>query len=580
VLVTQQPITNILKHKQPISENKDVKSAVSFSNNQELARLSAENLQAYTLAFLGKTKKAAKPALPSTYHVEGEIEDVVKRVKKEFQGKGLFDKGYIDWSKVGWENLQKEPLNWEKATDDEIVAFYHALALAETKDSPWVKKYNETNVPEPLATYHTIVKSGAKADHKANIDDLNNIAAGKSDHPTPAFLNQPLMKDGKFNLEFCVFDTETTGNRTDPKKGIVDKIIQIGAVKVDHNGVQPNSAVSQFVNPEMPVHPKAVEVHHITDEMLADKPVIEKVLNDFMNKYLQDQLLVAYNAKFDIPMLNRGIESYNTISAKEIKDSPLSLALDPYIIMQRLHPFLGASKKLSEQYKFLFANNMEGAHDALDDVKGTVDVLKYCCYYLQKHADRPLTVKDVLTFQFGGKVEGLDLPLNKRGYDASKSFRSSYRLDAIGVKNFPHGYKITETLPNSRKESVNIISKLRPMIGDENAAKLLELRDRHMKQRKTFEANLESLNLQPYDGKSVKEIIDTIVDESVYMLNEKFVEVWRKNIRTDHLHYGNDLPDLEVVRQVMKERSIQDQASQGGEGRDLETVLAEMEGKK
>lgn len=556
-------------------------SSASFVGDQNLSRLSTDNYKAYALSFLGKMPetKASKGKIPESYDVKGRLEDIIQGVNKQYQGKGLYDSIFIDWNKVGWENLKQEPLNWNTMTKEELLTFQHALSLAETKDSSWVKRYNPTNVPEPLATYHVLVSSNAKESHKRNLDYLEVIAKGESiKHKEPEFLHKTLVnpETGKFNLEFCVFDTETTGNRTDPTKGIVDKIIQIGAVKVSEDGeVIPKTAVSQFCNPEMPIHPKAVDVHHITDEMVADKPVIESVLNDFCNNYLQGQMLVAYNAKFDIPMLNRAIFSYNAHSANDITDKPLALCMDPYIILQRIHPFLGASKKLSNQYKFMFGKEMEGAHDALDDVKGTVDVLKYCCYYLQKHANRPLTTKDILTFQFGGKVEGLDIKLNQRGYDKDKSFKQSYRLDAIHVKNFPNGFKITE--PKRKSSDPAVITKLTPLIGESNANKLEALKGKEYKTVKAFVENLRALDLTPFGKKSLDEVIQTIMENSVHVINNRPVEVWKKNIRPDHIEKGNDLPDFDICKQIMKEREIQDAKSTGGAGRTLEEVLAEIQ---
>ncbi|MEW5820271.1 MAG: 3'-5' exonuclease [Cyanobacteriota bacterium] len=580
MLITNTNIPKIKLDHNKISNPQLSFKGVNSEANTDFAKVSAENLQAYTLSFLG-TKKKGVNIIPDTYHVNGNVNDVVRRIDKQYQGKGLVNKlGVVDWEKVGWEHLQKEPLDVLKASDDEIVTFYHALGLAETKDIPWVRKYNETNVPEPLATYHTISGSTAQRAHYENKSLLDDIAAGKmkDKYGVPAFLDKPLInsKTGKFNLDFTVFDTETTGNRTDPKKGPVDKIIQIGAVKVTSDGeVNTKTAISQFVNPEMPIHPRAIEVHHITDEMVKDKPTIEQVLKDFCNNYVGNDMLVAYNAKFDIPMLNRAIDSYNVQSAVDITDKPLALCMDPFILLQRIHPFIGSQKKLGHLYKFLFGKNMEGAHDALDDVKGTVDVLKYCCYYLQKHCDRPLTVKDVLTFQFGGKVEGLKIKLNDRGYDGSKSFRQSYRKDPTLVKNFPDGWKITE--PTKRNPNAKpVLSELEPLIGKDNVDRLQELRNKEYRNKSALLDNLNYIGLEPYGKLTIDEVKNQILIKSVNMVNNRPVKLWRKNIRTDQLYYGNDLPDLNISRQVMKERQVQDSKKSSGTGRTIEEVLKDI----
>lgn len=497
------------------------------------------------------------------------------------QGPGLLSpKGYIEWSRVGWESLKSEPLDLTKASEKEIDTFMYALALAETKDTSWVKRYNATNVPEPLACYHSLVGDEAKTKCKQYLDELRAIDQGKLlDVSKPSYLDKVVIdqKTGKLNLEFTIFDTETTGVNTDPNKtfidpktGIltkvpVDKIVQIGAVKVGADGeVKVNTAVSQFVNPEMHIPEGATAVHHITDEMVKDKPVIDALLPDFCNKYIGDQLLVAYNAKFDIPMLNRAIAKYNDNQAIDLPDKKLSLTMDPFMLIQRIHPFVGSRKKLGEQYKFLYGKNMEGAHDALDDVKGTVDVLKYCCQYLQAHANRPLTVKDILTFQHGGKVEGLNIQLNEFGYDKTKDFKKSYRLETVGVKDFPDGNMITEKI---RKE-------LTPLIGEENSNKLACLDKKQYKGHKKFDDRIKALDLKPFEGKSVEDIHKLIDEKTVFMIQNEYVTIWMKNHKrdADNLKAGNDMPDYKLAKNVMEQRKIQD-AKGSGEGLELAKAL-------
>ena len=47
-------------------------------------------------------------------------------------------------------------------------------------------------------------------------------------------------------------------------------------------------------------------------------------------------------------------------------------------------------------------------------IKRICDVLKYCIYYLQQKK-KDLTVRDLLKFQNGGIVEGLDISRGKEG---------------------------------------------------------------------------------------------------------------------------------------------------------------------
>lgn len=101
----------------------------------------------------------------------------------------------------------------------------------------------------------------------------------------------------------------------------------------------------------------------IYDEDVKNAPVMEQVLKHFVNDYLNKKngIIVAYNSKFDITMLNNAIKEHNSYSADELKPKRYFKVLDPFLLMQRIHPYLGASKKLSKQYAYLFAKNMENS---------------------------------------------------------------------------------------------------------------------------------------------------------------------------------------------------------------------------
>ena len=104
---------------------------------------------------------------------------------------------------------------------------------------------------------------------------------------------------------FIFLDTETTGN------GPADRICQI-AFKTE-NG----AAVNELFNPGMPITIDARTVHHITNEMVRDKPTFRD--SDTWRK-LQDliksntNVMVAHNAAFDVDMLKKqGIEPKSVI---------------------------------------------------------------------------------------------------------------------------------------------------------------------------------------------------------------------------------------------------------------------------
>lgn len=97
---------------------------------------------------------------------------------------------------------------------------------------------------------------------------------------------------------YVVFDVETTG-----LSAVYDTIIELAAVKMKDGEIV--EKFDRFANPHRPLPKKITELTSITDEMLADAPEIEDVLNEFRT-FAGDAILVAHNATFDIGFLNSG----------------------------------------------------------------------------------------------------------------------------------------------------------------------------------------------------------------------------------------------------------------------------------
>ena len=104
---------------------------------------------------------------------------------------------------------------------------------------------------------------------------------------------------------FIFLDTKTTGS------GPVDRICQI-AFKTEEG-----FTVNELFNPGMPISIDAMTVHHITNEMIQDKPFFHD--SDAWNQ-LRDlivpntNIMIAHNAAFDVGMLKKeGIEPKSVI---------------------------------------------------------------------------------------------------------------------------------------------------------------------------------------------------------------------------------------------------------------------------
>lgn len=90
-------------------------------------------------------------------------------------------------------------------------------------------------------------------------------------------------------------DLETTG-----LSPLVDKIIEIAAVKVDHHGNV--STFHSLINPLIDIPEFTIQFHGLTDEHVKDAPTIKKPLKEFW-AFVEKLPMIAHNASFDLGYL-------------------------------------------------------------------------------------------------------------------------------------------------------------------------------------------------------------------------------------------------------------------------------------
>ena len=99
-----------------------------------------------------------------------------------------------------------------------------------------------------------------------------------------------------------VLDTETTG--IDHRRG--HRLIEIGCVELE-DLLPTGRTFHRYVNPEREIEPDAIRVHGITNEMVADKPVFEKISAELLI-FVGDARLIAHNAAFDRGFVHMELE--------------------------------------------------------------------------------------------------------------------------------------------------------------------------------------------------------------------------------------------------------------------------------
>lgn len=95
-----------------------------------------------------------------------------------------------------------------------------------------------------------------------------------------------------------VLDTETTG--LDPNDG--HRIIEVGCVEIVDRRCT-NNVLHFYINPERDIDDGALEVHGISLDQLADKPVFAGIADALLD-FIRGAELVIHNAPFDVGFLN------------------------------------------------------------------------------------------------------------------------------------------------------------------------------------------------------------------------------------------------------------------------------------
>jgi DNA polymerase-3 subunit epsilon len=106
---------------------------------------------------------------------------------------------------------------------------------------------------------------------------------------------------------FVVLDTETTG--LDVNEG--HRIVSIAATKIKNLKIT-NEILDELVNPECQISERSIEIHHITQEQVQNKPALKELDYKIYN-FLEKTVLVGHNLNFDIKFIIKSAP-YTTIA--------------------------------------------------------------------------------------------------------------------------------------------------------------------------------------------------------------------------------------------------------------------------
>lgn len=160
------------------------------------------------------------------------------------------------------------------------------------------------------------------------------------------------------NLIF--FDIESTGLNV-----VRDRIIQLAMIRYHADGT-PSEERKYLINPTISIPKDASAIHGLTDHDVELQPTFKDLAEEIFH-FIGDADLAGYNSnRFDIPIL---IEELSRAGFD--LDMDKRRTIDVQRIFYRLEP-----RTLAAAYQFYCKQTLEQAHDALADVRATVEVLE------------------------------------------------------------------------------------------------------------------------------------------------------------------------------------------------------------
>lgn len=169
------------------------------------------------------------------------------------------------------------------------------------------------------------------------------------------------------NNVFVSFDLETTGLNNNPAMGRMDRIIEIGAVKLVNGEI--TEKFSSFVACPERLSKEIVELTGITDADLVGAPEVEKVLADFY-KFTDGAILVGHNVTFDYRFVSYYGEQCGYMFDKKQYDT-LNLAQE--VLRGRLANY--KLNTIADHYGFTF-NHHRAFEDASVTAKVFIELVK------------------------------------------------------------------------------------------------------------------------------------------------------------------------------------------------------------
>jgi DNA polymerase III subunit epsilon len=163
----------------------------------------------------------------------------------------------------------------------------------------------------------------------------------------------------KLKRPIVFFDLEATGLDT-----LHDRIVQLSYIKVTPDGEETEQ--NYLVNPGIHIPEATTAIHHISDEMVKDKPTFKEIGRKVANDWKGCDLAGFNSSRFDIPLL-----------MEEMCRNDIDFDIENRCTIDVMNIYHKKERRnLSAAYKFYCNKELEDAHSADADTRATYEVLK------------------------------------------------------------------------------------------------------------------------------------------------------------------------------------------------------------
>lgn len=176
-------------------------------------------------------------------------------------------------------------------------------------------------------------------------------------------------------MSIAFIDYETTGLLVQGSNDFMVQpgIVQIGAIRLDDKGKEV-ARLDQIINPEMKIGEQASKVHGLYEEHVQDAPTFFEFFPTFADFVLGARSWGGYNNPFD-----QGVLWFQLIRYGFERRFPWPM--EDIDVMKLVSRHLGTVPgkghdrwKLGNAHLEILGKPLEGAHGAIEDIEGTVNV--------------------------------------------------------------------------------------------------------------------------------------------------------------------------------------------------------------